>query len=61
MKIADDRAMAEKFLQDQFAIMKKYGSAPKLDRDRYEQAISDTQRTLRALCSDRSRYARSSA
>jgi hypothetical protein len=53
MKNDDHRSMAERFMRDQVAIMKKFGPAPKIDRDRYEQAISETQRTFRALCPSR--------
>jgi hypothetical protein len=45
--------MAERFMRDQVAIMKKFGPVPRIDRDRYEQAITETQRALRALCPSR--------
>jgi hypothetical protein len=49
MKKDDHRLMAERFMRDQLAIMKRFGTAPKIGRDRYEEAISGTQRTFKAL------------
>jgi hypothetical protein len=46
MEKDDHRLMAERFMRDQFAIMKKFGAEPKIDPARYEQAVSGTQRTL---------------
>jgi hypothetical protein len=40
---------AQKFVQDQFAIMKKYGEEPKLDSQRYEAAVRETQRTFKGM------------
>lgn len=45
----DLRAVAEKFLRDQFAIMKKYGDAPTLDAKQYKKLVDETSRTFEML------------
>jgi hypothetical protein len=37
--------------------MEKFGTAPKIDGDRYEEAISATQRTFQALHQSKTRSA----
>jgi hypothetical protein len=61
MTKADQRTMAERFLNEQFAIMKKYGGEPRVDHDRYERAVSETQRTFRSLSPQGAKYASKSA
>lgn len=43
------RVIAEKYIQDQLGIMKKYGSAPDLDEEAYQKLLSETQRTFEVL------------
>ena len=43
------RKDAEAFIKDQLDIMKKYGNAPKLSSERYEEVVNDTQRSLESL------------
>jgi hypothetical protein len=43
------KIIAEKFIKDQFAIMEKYGRAPKLSADRYKKLLSATRRSFDSL------------
>jgi hypothetical protein len=45
----DTKTLAKQFIEQQLAIMKKYGGQPQLDADRYEKAVQQTQRTLEAM------------
>ena len=45
----DMNAVAERFIKDQFAIMRKHGKAPRLDSEQYARLIADTSRTLTGL------------
>ena len=40
---------AKEFLDGQFAIMKKFGSAPKLSADKYRKLVKDTQKSFQRL------------
>jgi hypothetical protein len=41
--------VAEAFIKDQFAIMKKYGTAPKLSAKAYKTLLAKTSRSFAAL------------
>lgn len=43
--------VAKKFIDEQFAIMKKYGAAPKLSADAYGRLLEDTEKSLTRLAS----------
>ena len=43
------RKDAESFIKDQIGIMSKYGNAPKLSAKRYEEVVTETQRSLESL------------
>jgi hypothetical protein len=43
------KTLAKRFIEQQLAIMKKYGGQPQLDPDQYEKAVQQTQRTLEAM------------
>jgi hypothetical protein len=45
----DLHSLAEQFIRDQLAIMRKYGSDPKLDKGRYEKVAKDTERTFKPI------------
>jgi hypothetical protein len=45
----DLHSLAEQFIADQLAIMRKYGSDPKLDEERYEKVVKDTERTFKKM------------
>lgn len=51
----DPRDLAEQFIRDQLAIMKKYGKEPVLDRERYEKVVRATERTFKAMRSTKPR------
>jgi hypothetical protein len=51
----DTRHVAEKFIRDQFKIMEKHGSAPKLGTKEYRKLITTTQKTFQALRENSSR------
>jgi hypothetical protein len=42
---------AESFIKGQIKIMKKHGSEPHLDSERFKRAVEGTQRTFKALSS----------
>jgi hypothetical protein len=42
---------ARQFMQDQLAIMRKYGSEPKLDKDRREAFLRGAQRAFKGISS----------
>jgi hypothetical protein len=54
MSSQDAKKAAEQYLRDQAKIMEKYGSAPKLQGDRYREAVNDTTRAFKALSNARS-------
>lgn len=43
------RNLAEKFINDQLKIMSEHGKAPKLSRERYEEAVADAEKTFEAM------------
>lgn len=43
------KQMAEKFVREQIAIMKKHGSAPRLDAERRREFVASVQRTFETL------------
>jgi hypothetical protein len=45
----DDRTLAESYIEGQLQIMGKHGKKPHLDRQQYEKAVAETQRTFAAL------------
>ena len=49
MSSQDAKKAAEQYLRDQAKIMEKYGSSPKLQGDRYREAVNDTRRTFEML------------
>jgi hypothetical protein len=48
-KPSSSRRIAEQFINDQIAIMKKYGSEPHLTPERYKALLSSTRRSFDAL------------
>ena len=49
MSKPSSRTVAEEFIKDQIAIMKKYGSAPKLSAKAYKTLVAKTSRSFEAL------------
>jgi hypothetical protein len=45
----DLHSLAEQFIRDQLAIIKKYGKQPKLDEERYDKIVRDTERTFKRM------------
>jgi len=43
------RKDAEAFINDQLKIMSKFGNAPKLSPKRFEEAVTETQKSLESL------------
>jgi hypothetical protein len=43
------KIVAERFIKDQFAIMKKYGDEPKLSPARYRALLSATEKSFNSL------------
>jgi hypothetical protein len=43
--------IAEKYLQEQAEIISKYGAAPRLKGDKYEEALADIKRAFELICS----------
>jgi hypothetical protein len=48
-KTLSSKAIAEQFIQDQFAIMRKYGSEPKLSAARYRALLLSTEKSFNSL------------
>jgi hypothetical protein len=46
------KAIAERFLRDQFAIMKKYGGEPKLSPSARKRLVADTMKSFESLRPD---------
>lgn len=53
MSPSEAKRNAAQFLKDQAAIMKKYGEAPKLSRQDYQAALTDTTKTFQSLSMSR--------
>ena len=51
-KTLSSKTIAERFIKDQFAIMKKYGGEPKLTAARYRALLSATERSFDSLRAD---------
>jgi hypothetical protein len=49
MSAGDAKKTAQQYLQDQAKIMQKYGSSPKLSGAKYQEAVSETQKTFQML------------
>ena len=47
--MSPSRKDAEAFINDQLRIMGKFGTAPKLSAKRFEEAVSETQKSLESL------------
>jgi hypothetical protein len=45
----DLQNLAEKFMSDQVAIMKRHGNEPKVDDARYEETVRSAQRVFKNL------------
>lgn len=45
----DAHSVAERFIRDQFKIMKKHGGTPKLDEDEYRRLVTDAEKTFQML------------
>ncbi|HET9285449.1 MAG TPA: hypothetical protein VFR24_26150 [Candidatus Angelobacter sp.] len=54
MSSQEAKKAAEQYLKDQAKIMEKYGSSPKLQGDRYREAVNSTTRTFQVLSNTRS-------
>jgi hypothetical protein len=46
------KTIAEKFIRDQFAIMRKYGGEPKLSAAEYRALLTSTEKSFNALRTD---------
>jgi hypothetical protein len=51
-KTLSSKIIAERFIKDQFAIMKKHGGEPKLTAERYRALLSATERSFNSLRAD---------
>jgi hypothetical protein len=60
-EIPSSKTIAERFIKDQFAIMKKYGGEPKLTPARYRALLSATERSFNSLRADETPLAASAA
>ena len=49
MSEQDAKKLAEQYLKKQAQIIQKYGKAPKLQGDRYQDALRETKKTFEAL------------
>jgi hypothetical protein len=47
------KEMAQQFLKEQAKIIGKYGTAPKLTGDRYQEALTETHRVFQSLSAQR--------
>jgi hypothetical protein len=47
--MTDTHILAENFLRDQVAIMKKHGNEPRIDTTRYEETVRCAQRKFSSL------------
>lgn len=53
MSPIDAKKKAEQYLRDQAKIIGRYGKAPKLHGDKYNEAVTDTERTFKLLATPR--------
>lgn len=49
MSSQEAKKAAEQYIKDQAKIMEKYGSSPKLQGNRYREAVNNTTRTFEML------------
>lgn len=49
MTTTEVKKLAQKFLEDQAAIIKKHGHTPKLSGPKFQRAVSDTRKTFETL------------
>jgi hypothetical protein len=49
MTTTEVKTLAQKFLEDQAAIIKKHGHAPKLSGPKFQRAMRDTRKTFETL------------
>jgi hypothetical protein len=49
MPARSSKAIAESFIKDQIAIMKRFGSAPKLSAKAYKELVFETQRSFESM------------
>jgi hypothetical protein len=51
MSAKEAKKLAQEYIKEQARIMRKYGPAPKLSGERYQEAVHDTQRIIQTLSS----------
>jgi hypothetical protein len=47
--MSPSRKLAEDFIKDQLRIMREHGKEPKLSQKRYEEAVTETQKSFESL------------
>lgn len=53
MSRKDAKTLAQQYLKKQAQIIQKYGQAPKLHGDRYQEALTETKKTFEALSANK--------
>ena len=53
MSSKEAKQFAERYLKEQAQIIAKYGQTPRLNGDRYKEALADTRKTFETLSAGR--------